>query len=109
MWQLRHSSSAKTGLDPRDAAMAEDNEGAPESLLVVKPPGAPSTATFSVFGGEVAAAAASLRAGFLTEAARAGASLPKMQEVSRQKKLEVLLGCIRSAKLFEDHAGSGFL
>ena len=40
---------------------------------------------------------------------RAGASLPKMQEVSRQKKLEVLLGYIRSAELFEDHAGGGFL
>lgn len=51
----------------------------------------------------------SLRAGFLTEAARSGASLPKMQEVSRQKKLEVLLGYIRSAELFEDHAGKGFL
>ena len=51
----------------------------------------------------------SLRAGFLTEAARSGASLPKMQEVSRQKKVEVLLGYIRSAKLFEDHAGEGFL
>jgi integrase len=51
----------------------------------------------------------SLRAGFLTEAARSGASLPKMQEVSRQKKLEVLLGYIRSAELFEDHAGDGFL
>lgn len=51
----------------------------------------------------------SLRAGFLTEAARSGASLPKMQEVSRQKKLEVLLGYIRSAELFENHAGEGFL
>ena len=51
----------------------------------------------------------SLRAGLLTEAARSGASLPKMQEVSRQKKLEVLLGYIRSAELFEDHAGEGFL
>ena len=51
----------------------------------------------------------SLRAGFLTEAARSGATLPKMQEVSRQKKLEVLLGYIRSAELFEDHAGEGFL
>ena len=51
----------------------------------------------------------SLRAGFLTEAARSGASLPKMQEVSRQKKVEVLLGYIRSAELFEDHAGEGFL
>ena len=51
----------------------------------------------------------SLRAGFLTEAARNRASLPKMQEVSRQKKVEVLLGYIRSAELFEDHAGAGFL
>ncbi len=56
-----------------------------------------------------AVGAHSLRAGFLTEAARSGASLPKMQEVSRQKKLEVLLGYIRSAELFEDHAGEGFL
>ena len=51
----------------------------------------------------------SLRVGFLTEAARAGASLPKMQEVSRQKKVEVLLGYVRSAKLFDDHAGDEFL
>ena len=56
-----------------------------------------------------AVGAHSLRAGFLTEAARSGASLPKMQEVSRQKKLEVLLGYIRSAELFDDHAGGGFL
>lgn len=56
-----------------------------------------------------AVGAHSLRAGFLTEAARAGASLPKMQEVSRQKKVEVLLGYLRSAELFEDHAGSRFL
>jgi site-specific recombinase XerD len=51
----------------------------------------------------------SLRAGFLTEAARTKASLVKMQEVSRQKKVEVLLGYVRSAALFEDHAGEGFL
>jgi integrase len=51
----------------------------------------------------------SLRAGFLTEAARTKASLAKMQEVSRQKKVEVLLGYVRSAALFEDHAGEGFL
>lgn len=51
----------------------------------------------------------SLRAGFLTEAARTRASIAKMQEVSRQKKVEVLLGYVRSAELFDDHAGSGFL
>jgi integrase len=50
----------------------------------------------------------SLRAGFLTEASRAGATIAKMQEVSRHKKVEVLLGYVRSAELFEDHAGDGF-
>lgn len=51
----------------------------------------------------------SLRSGFLTEAAKAGASLPKMQEVSRQKKVEVLLGYVRDAALFDNHAGERFL
>ena len=51
----------------------------------------------------------SLRSGFLTEAAKAGASLPKMQEVSRQKRVDVLLGYIRDAALFENHAGDGFI
>lgn len=51
----------------------------------------------------------SLRAGFLTEAARTRASLAKMQEVSRHKSLKVLLGYVRSAERFDDHAGSGFL
>ena len=51
----------------------------------------------------------SLRAGFLTEASRSGATLAKMQEVSRHKKVEVLLGYVRSAELFDDHAGEGFL
>ncbi len=51
----------------------------------------------------------SLRAGFLTEASRAGATIAKMQEVSRHKKVEVLLGYVRSAELFDDHAGERFL
>lgn len=51
----------------------------------------------------------SLRTGFLTEASRAGATIAKMQEVSRHKKVEVLLGYVRSAELFDDHAGSEFL
>lgn len=51
----------------------------------------------------------SLRAGFLTEASRNGATIAKMQEVSRHKKVEVLLGYVRSAELFDDHAGSEFL
>jgi site-specific recombinase XerD len=51
----------------------------------------------------------SLRAGFLTEASRSGATIVKMQEVSRHKKVEVLLGYVRSAELFDDHAGEGFL
>ncbi len=50
----------------------------------------------------------SLRAGFLTSAARAGASIWKMQEQSRHKSLTVLSGYVRSARLFEDHAGKDF-
>jgi len=50
----------------------------------------------------------SLRAGFLTSAARAGASIWKMQEQSRHKSLNVLSGYVRSARLFEDHAGTDF-
>jgi site-specific recombinase XerD len=51
----------------------------------------------------------SLRSGFLTSAARKGASVWKMQEVSRHKSIDVLSGYIRDAKLFEGHAGSGLL
>lgn len=51
----------------------------------------------------------SLRAGFLTEASRTGATIAKMREVSRHKKVEVLLGYVRSAELFDDHAGGKFL
>ncbi len=50
----------------------------------------------------------SLRAGFLTSAAWAGASVWKMQEQSRHKSLNVLSGCVRFAQLFEDHAGKDF-
>jgi integrase len=51
----------------------------------------------------------SLRAGFLTAAARAGTSVFDMQRQSRHKSIQVLSGYVRSAKLFEDHAGKGFL
>lgn len=51
----------------------------------------------------------SLRAGFLTEASRNGATIAKMQEVSRHMRVDVLLGYVRSAELFEDHAGANFL
>ena len=51
----------------------------------------------------------SLRAGFLTAAARAGASVFQMQAQSRHKSVQVLSGYVRSEKLFEDHAGKNFL
>ena len=51
----------------------------------------------------------SLRAGFLTEAANNRASIFKMQDVSRHKSVQVLSEYVRSAELFDDHAGSGFL
>jgi site-specific recombinase XerD len=51
----------------------------------------------------------SLRSGFLTSAARRGASIWKMKEVSRHKSTDVLADYVRSVSLFENHAGSGLL
>ena len=51
----------------------------------------------------------SLRSGFLTSGAEAGASIWKLQEVSRHKSVDVLAGYIRSSNLFKDHAGISFL
>jgi site-specific recombinase XerD len=51
----------------------------------------------------------SLRSGFLTSGAEAGASIWKLQEVSRHKSVDVLANYIRSADLFKDHAGAAFL
>ena len=46
---------------------------------------------------------------FLTAAARSGASVFKMREVSRHKSMQVLADYVRDAELFRDHAGEGFL
>jgi site-specific recombinase XerD len=51
----------------------------------------------------------SLRSGFLTSAARRGASLFKMRDVSRHRSLDTLGGYVRDAEFFRDHAGAGLL
>lgn len=51
----------------------------------------------------------SLRAGFLTSAAEAGANLFKLMEVSRHKSVETVRGYVRNADLFKGHAGEGLL
>jgi site-specific recombinase XerD len=51
----------------------------------------------------------SLRAGFLTSAARRGASVFKMRDVSRHKSMDVLQAYVRDADMFRDHAGAGLL
>jgi site-specific recombinase XerD len=51
----------------------------------------------------------SLRAGFLTSAAEAGAGVLKMVEVSRHKSIDMLRSYVRRADLFREHAGSAFL
>jgi len=45
----------------------------------------------------------------VTAAARAGADVWKIQQVSRHKSMQVLSGYVRDARLFDDHAGEGFL
>jgi site-specific recombinase XerD len=51
----------------------------------------------------------SLRAGFLTSAASAGASIFKMMDQSRHKSVETLRGYVRDADTFNNHAGKDFL
>jgi site-specific recombinase XerD len=51
----------------------------------------------------------SLRSGFLTSAARRGASIFKMMDVSQHKSVETLRNYVRDAELFHDHADSGLL
>ena len=54
-------------------------------------------------------AAHSLRSGFLTSAAEAGADVLRMMEVSRHKRVETMQGYVRRANMFKGHAGAGFL
>ena len=51
----------------------------------------------------------SLRSGFLTSAAESGSTLSKMMDVSRHRKVDTVMGYIRSADAFKDHAGSKFM
>jgi site-specific recombinase XerD len=51
----------------------------------------------------------SLRSGFLTSAARRGASVFKMMDVSRHKSIDTLRIYVRDAEIFRDHAGTGLL
>jgi hypothetical protein len=48
-------------------------------------------------------------ADFCQSAARRGASVFKMRDVSRHKSMDVLQSYIRDAELFRDHAGAGLL
>jgi site-specific recombinase XerD len=51
----------------------------------------------------------SLRRGFLTSAANAGASIFKMMDVSRHKSVETLRRYVKDADAFQNHAGENFL
>jgi hypothetical protein len=51
----------------------------------------------------------SLRAGFLTSAAKRGASIFKMMDVSRHRSVDTLRGYVRDAEIFKDQAGAGLL
>lgn len=51
----------------------------------------------------------SLRAGFVTSAAGAGASVHKIMDVTRHKSADMVMKYIRDAETFKDHAGDKFL
>jgi hypothetical protein len=54
-------------------------------------------------------AKAEVRAGFITAAARTGATVFRIQDVSRHRSLQGLGGYVREANAFRAHAGKGFL
>lgn len=51
----------------------------------------------------------SLRAGFLTSAANAGADLFRMMDVSRHRSINTVRGYVRKAQQFDNHAGAAFM
>lgn len=51
----------------------------------------------------------SLRAGFITTAAERGADMARIMDVSGHRDPRTVVGYIRRASLFKDHAGGGFL
>lgn len=51
----------------------------------------------------------SLRAGFVTSAAERGADLARIMDTSGHRDPRTVVGYIRRANAFKDHAGSGFL
>jgi hypothetical protein len=50
-----------------------------------------------------------MRSGFLTSAAKRGASIFKMMDQSRHRSVETLRGYVRDAEIFKEHAGAGLL
>jgi site-specific recombinase XerD len=51
----------------------------------------------------------SMRSGFLTSAAKRGASIFKLMDQSRHRSVESLRGYVRDAEIFKEHAGAGLL
>jgi hypothetical protein len=49
----------------------------------------------------------SMRSGWITTAAKNGASVWKMKEISRHSSTDVLAGYVRDADLFQQHASLG--
>ncbi len=80
-----------------DAALSEQSVA-----LVVKKRAAAVGYDPAMFAGH------SLRAGFLTEAGRTGATLFKMKEHSRHKSIEMLSAYVRDEEAFRNHAAEGF-
>ena len=64
---------------------------------------------FAAAGYAPAFSAHSLRSGFVSSTAAAGASIWKMREVRWHKSVQVLADYVQSAELLDNHANSSFL
>jgi site-specific recombinase XerD len=91
VWNKRHQRVSADRLEPRNVA------------AIVKAGAARLGLDATAFGGH------SLRAGFVTSAAKHGANLFKICDTTGHKSLEMLRTSTRDAELFANHAGAGLL
>jgi site-specific recombinase XerD len=91
VWNKRHQRVGADRLEPRNVA------------AIVKAGAARLGLDATAFGGH------SLRAGFVTSAAKRGANLFKICDTTGHKSLEMLRIYTRDAELFANHAGAGLL
>ncbi|HEV2542933.1 MAG TPA: site-specific integrase [Methylobacterium sp.] len=108
---------SRSGRVRKVAQVAPVSGGGVSGQVAPKPPRLTTQAVSDIIKRHLEAAgldptlfgAHSLRAGFITTAAERGADLARIMDVSGHRDPRTVVGYIRRANAFKDHAGGGFL